>query len=64
MVAMLLLHVGVALQVGVVLPVSFPMHQQHRAGRHGGCGRSSGAAALQFALAEQRQCSAAACSSR
>ena len=32
MVAMLLLHVGVALQAGVVLPVKFSMHQQHRAG--------------------------------
>ena len=64
MVAMLLLHVGVALQVGVVLPVSFPMHQQHRAGRHGGCARFCGAAALQIALAEQRQRSAAACSMR
>jgi hypothetical protein len=64
MVAMLLLHIVVALQAGVQLPVAAPIFQQHRAGRHGGCARFCGAAALQIALAEQRQRSAAACSMR
>ena len=62
MVAMLLLHIVVALQAGVQLPVAAPIFQQHRAGRHGGCARFCGAAALQIALAEQRQRSAAAVS--
>ena len=64
MVAMLLLHAGVALQAAVELQVAAPIHQLHRAGRHGGRARSCGAAAAQNALDEQRQLSAAACSSR
>ena len=55
MVAMLLLHVVVALQAAVVLHVAAPIHQRHRADRHGGRARSCSAAALQKALAEQRQ---------
>ena len=64
MVAMLLLHVVVALQAAVVLHVAAPIHQRHRADRHGGRARSCSAAALHKALAEQRQLSAAACSSQ
>ena len=64
MVAMLLLHAGVALQAAVELQVAAPVHQLHRAGRHGGRAQSCGAAVLQNALAEQRQLSAAACSPR
>ena len=64
MVAMLLLHVIVALQAGVHLPVAATIIQLHRAGRHGGRAQSCGAAVLQNALAEQRQLSAAACSMR
>ena len=60
MVAMLLLHAGVALQAAVELQVAAPIHQLHRAGRHGGRARSCSAAAAQNALAEQRQLSAAA----
>ena len=58
MVAMLLLHVVVALQAAVVLHVAAPIHQRHRADRHGGRARSCSAAALQKALAEQRQVTA------
>ena len=64
MVAMLLLHAGVALQAAVVLPVASPIDEWHRAGRHGGRARSCGAAAAQNALDEQRQLSAAAWSTR
>ena len=64
MVAMLLLHAGVALQAAVELQVAAPIHQLHRAGQHGGRAQSCGAAVLQNALAEQRQLSAAACSSQ
>ena len=63
MVAMLLLHAVMALQAGVQLPMAAPINQRHRAGRHGGRARFCSATAPRIALAEQRQLSAAACSS-
>ena len=60
-VAMLMLHAVVALQAAVLLPVASAMDKLHRAVRHDARGRVCGAAALQIALAEQRQLCAAAC---
>ena len=64
MVAMLLLHAVMVLRAGVQLPVAAPITQRHRAGRHGSRARFCSAMAPQIALAEQRQLSAATCSSR
>ena len=64
MVAMLLLCAVMALQAGVQLPMAAPINKRHRAGRHGGRGRSCSTTAPQNALAEQRQLAAAACSPR
>ena len=63
-VAMLMLHTAVALQAAVLLPVASAMDKLHWAGRRDTRGRLRGAAALQIALAEQRQLSAATCSPR
>ena len=49
MVAMLLLRAVMALQAGVQLPMAAPINQRHRAGRHGGRGRSCSTTAPQNA---------------
>ena len=59
MVAMLLLHAGMALRAAVQLPVAAPIHQWHRAGRRDDCSCLCSAEALQIALAEQPQLSEA-----
>ena len=61
---MLTLHAVVVQHVVVWLPITSAMGQRHMAGRHDGHARSCSVAALQIALAEQRQLSAATCSSR
>ena len=63
-VAMQMLHAVLMLRVAVLLPQAFPMDQLHRGSRHDGRGRLCSAAALQIAVAEQRQLSAATCSPR
>jgi hypothetical protein len=61
---MLMLHAIMMLRAAVLLPVTSPIDQRRRAGRHGGRSRFSSAAARQIALAEQRQLSEATCSPR
>ena len=63
-VAMLVLHAVVVQHAAVWLPMPSTIDQLHMPGRHDGRGRSRSTTALQNALAEQRQLSAAICSSR
>ena len=61
-ITMLMLHADVMLQAAVLLPAASSMDQRHRAGRRDVRGCPGSATALQIALAEQRQYSAATCS--